>query len=257
MRAEPAVSASGTGAKPSLRSVLRHCPSACVWRQRLLDREQRGVRQRHQLMAHAQEMLADDVQSRVRQQVMDVRHPPGHRVLDRDHGVAGVATLHRRQRILERGAGDRLADPETPRGTPGASWHRARPGRRRACQPARLRSMSAARCALAGAAGVLILRSAMGSVRVRGCGGSLCRQASRADGRAQGRREYRRRAEPCQRASRRCACRPRARAAARAARASRAWRAAARRSARAPSGDTHRCRCDDRAGRRRTGRWRA
>ena len=30
-RAEPAVSASGTGFKPSLRSVVRHCPSACVW----------------------------------------------------------------------------------------------------------------------------------------------------------------------------------------------------------------------------------
>ncbi len=30
MRAEPAVSASGTGRRPSLRSVLRHWPSAWV-----------------------------------------------------------------------------------------------------------------------------------------------------------------------------------------------------------------------------------
>ena len=31
IRAEPAVSASGTGVRPSFLSVLRHWPSACVW----------------------------------------------------------------------------------------------------------------------------------------------------------------------------------------------------------------------------------
>ena len=43
-------------------------------------------RQRHQLMAHAQEMLADDVQAGIRQQMMDVGDAAGDRVLDRDHG---------------------------------------------------------------------------------------------------------------------------------------------------------------------------
>ena len=108
MRAEPAVSASGTGFRPSLRSVLRHWPSAWVWLQHPLDGRERRARQRHQLVAYAQEMLADDVQAGFGQQVMDVGDAAGHRVLDRDHGVARIPALHGRQRVLEGGAGQRL-----------------------------------------------------------------------------------------------------------------------------------------------------
>ena len=88
MRAEPAVSASGTGFRPSLRSVLRHWPSACVWLSTCFTVLRRGARRGHELVAHAQEVLADDVEIGVRQQVMDVGDAAGDRVLDRDHGVA-------------------------------------------------------------------------------------------------------------------------------------------------------------------------
>ena len=77
-------------------------------RQRLLHGQQRRARQRHQLVAHAQEVLADDEQAGTRQQVVDVGHAARHRVLDGDHGVARLAALHGGQRILEGGAGDRL-----------------------------------------------------------------------------------------------------------------------------------------------------
>ena len=108
MRAEPAVSASGTGTRPSLRKVLRHWPSAWVCESAFFTVASEALRQRHELVAHAQEMLADDMQPGPRQQVVDVGHASCHGVLDRDHGVAGVAGLHRRQGVLERGAGDRL-----------------------------------------------------------------------------------------------------------------------------------------------------
>ena len=57
-------------------------------------------------MAHAQEVLADDVEIGVGQQVVDVGDAPRDRVLDGDHGKARFARLHRLQRILERWTGD-------------------------------------------------------------------------------------------------------------------------------------------------------
>ena len=77
-------------------------------RQRLLDGLSVAPGQRHQLVAHAQEVLADDVEVGVRQQVMDVGDAAGDRVLDRDHGIARLARLHGGQRVLEGRAGDRL-----------------------------------------------------------------------------------------------------------------------------------------------------
>ena len=73
-----------------------------------LDGLERRAGRRHQLMAHAQEMLADDVEIGVGQQVMDVGDAAGDRVLDRDHGEPRFARLHRLQRVLERRAGDGL-----------------------------------------------------------------------------------------------------------------------------------------------------
>ena len=108
MRAEPAVSASGTGFRPSSISLRRHWPSACVWLRTRLIGFQRRAGRRHQLVAHAQEVLADDVEIGVGQQVMDVGDAAGDRVLDRDHGEARLARLHRLQRVLERRAGDRF-----------------------------------------------------------------------------------------------------------------------------------------------------
>ena len=53
-------------------------------------------------------MLADDVEARFRQQVMNIGHPPAERILDRDHRQRGLAlALDRRKGILEGGAGKR------------------------------------------------------------------------------------------------------------------------------------------------------
>src|SRR3546814_2143566 len=50
---------------------------------------------RQELVLHLLEMLANDMQAGVRQQVMDVGDPPGAGVLDRDHGIARAAIVHR------------------------------------------------------------------------------------------------------------------------------------------------------------------
>ena len=104
MRAEPAVSASGTGRRPSLRSVARHWPSACVWLSTFFTVASVALG-RHQLVAHAQEMLADDVEVGARQQVMDIGDAARNRVLDRDHGVAHLTAVYGRKRVLERRVG--------------------------------------------------------------------------------------------------------------------------------------------------------
>ncbi len=130
MRAEPAVSASGTGLKPSSISLRRHCPSACVWLRTRLTVCKRCAGRRHQLVAHAQEVLPDDVEIGVGQQVMDVGDAAGDRVLDGDHGEARFARLHRLQ-ARPRTSGRRPRPcRERLRGRPGENWRPARPDRR-------------------------------------------------------------------------------------------------------------------------------
>ena len=85
MRAEPAVSASVTALRPSLRSVLRHWPSAWTWLWACLTVAERRALDRHQLVADRQEVLADDVQAGGRHQVVDVGDAAGDGILDRDH----------------------------------------------------------------------------------------------------------------------------------------------------------------------------
>ena len=63
---------------------------------------------RQQLKMDRQEGLADDVQARGRQQIVDVGDAAGDRVLDRDHAEVGRAVLQRRERVLEGRAGQRL-----------------------------------------------------------------------------------------------------------------------------------------------------
>ena len=55
-----------------------------------------------------QEIFADDVQARFRQEMMDVGDAAGDRVLDRDHRKFGRAALDRVERVLEGRAGHRL-----------------------------------------------------------------------------------------------------------------------------------------------------
>src|SRR5262245_26423602 len=63
---------------------------------------------REQLMAHALEMLGDDMKSRMGKEVMDIGDAAGHRILDRDQGELGLAGFYRSDGILEGGAGKRL-----------------------------------------------------------------------------------------------------------------------------------------------------
>ena len=48
-----------------------------------------------------QEVLADDVEPRGRQQVVDIGYPARDRILDRDHGEFRLPFLHRREGVLE------------------------------------------------------------------------------------------------------------------------------------------------------------
>ena len=70
-----------------------------------VDRLQRGARHAQELVVHAHELLADDVQPAARQQVVHVGDAAGDRVVDRDHGVARLALAHGGERVLERVAG--------------------------------------------------------------------------------------------------------------------------------------------------------
>jgi hypothetical protein len=74
-----------------------------------LQRRQRRALDRHQMEADRQEMLADDVQARARQEMMDVGDAAGDRVVDRDHAIARRAVRDRGERILEGAAGQELA----------------------------------------------------------------------------------------------------------------------------------------------------
>ncbi len=73
-----------------------------------LDVLERRALHREQLVAHRHEVLGDDVQPRMRHQVMDVGDPSRDRVLDRDHAEIGLAGRDRREGVLERRAGQGL-----------------------------------------------------------------------------------------------------------------------------------------------------
>ncbi len=66
------------------------------------------TRQYHELEADRHEILADDVQARFRQQMMDIGDAAGDGVLDRNHGDIRLAAFQRHERILEGRAGQRL-----------------------------------------------------------------------------------------------------------------------------------------------------
>ena len=156
---------------------------------------------RQQLVPHRHEMLADDVQVRIRHQVVDVGDAAGDRVLDRDHAERRFARRDRGERVLEGRARQRLrvridlADREM-----------------------RVRAGLALECDLHLCHGPV---SPTVPMRVNAC---RARGAPSRDLPA-----CRRRAARCRRPWRRSACRPPARGAARAARAVRAARASARR----------------------------
>ena len=107
-RAAPAVSPDITGVRPCSRITLRHWPSACTWLCTVRIESSDGAGQRHQRELDAQEVLADDVQARVRQEVVDVGDPARDRVVDRDHRELGVPALDGGEDVLEGGARHRF-----------------------------------------------------------------------------------------------------------------------------------------------------
>jgi len=56
-------------------------------------------RQNHQLKPDRQKIFADDMQIGFRQQMMDISHPSGEGIIDRDHGKISHAIAQRRKSI--------------------------------------------------------------------------------------------------------------------------------------------------------------
>jgi hypothetical protein len=54
-------------------------------------------------MVHRQKVLADDGEAGRRQEVVDIGHAAGERILDRDHAEIGVAGFERLEAVLEGG----------------------------------------------------------------------------------------------------------------------------------------------------------
>jgi len=73
-----------------------------------LDPLKRGARQGEKIDMHPHEGFIDDMQSRFRQEAVDIRHPAVDRIFDRQHGQLGIALAHRLDRIFEGAAGHRL-----------------------------------------------------------------------------------------------------------------------------------------------------
>ena len=74
----------------------------------VLDGAEIGLGDGHQMKVDRQEMLADDVQPRGRQQMVDVGDTARDGVLDRDHGEARRALVHSGESVLEGGTWQHL-----------------------------------------------------------------------------------------------------------------------------------------------------
>ena len=86
---------------------MAHLAQRHGMRMRALQVAERGALHAEQAVLDAMEMLADDEQAGLRQQVVDVRHPPGQAVLARQHGKVRAPLAHRVHRGLERFARQR------------------------------------------------------------------------------------------------------------------------------------------------------
>ena len=69
---------------------------------------QRGTGHAEKVDVHADEMLPHDVQTRLGQELVHIRHPPICGVLDRKHGVIRVAPMHHVDGPLEGRRGERF-----------------------------------------------------------------------------------------------------------------------------------------------------
>ena len=113
-----------------LADRLAALASAWMWLCTVRMVFERGALGRQQMVLHALEMLADDVEAGIGHQPVDVGDAAGDRVLDRDHGVARAALAHRVERVLERRGRQRRRRAARPGGRRGRNRRRAGPGRR-------------------------------------------------------------------------------------------------------------------------------
>ncbi len=90
-----------SGRDPQLAQQLSALVEGMDVRVHRLDVLEPCARHRQEVMVHAQEMLADDVQAAVRHQVMDVGDPAGDRIVDRDHRPVGLSLADGGERLLE------------------------------------------------------------------------------------------------------------------------------------------------------------
>ena len=100
-RAEPAVSPATTAFESEIADDLAALPERMNVAVHALDIAELGAGQAHQLKMDRQEMLADDMQARGRQKMMDIGDATGDRVLDRDHRKTRLPLSHGCESILE------------------------------------------------------------------------------------------------------------------------------------------------------------
>jgi len=107
--------AGGIGADDALQAQLARPLAALVERVDValhrLDGLERGALHRQQVVVHALEVLADDVQPRMRHQVVHVGDAARDRVLERDHAKLGLAVAHRREGVIEASAQGTVSCP--------------------------------------------------------------------------------------------------------------------------------------------------
>ena len=110
--ATPGRRAGGVGADARGDAVLAQEAAALAEQRRLAEGGRHlvepGPGNRQEVGMHPHEVLADDVQPRVRQRVVDVGDPAVGRVLDRQHGEVGGALLDGGDRRLEAVARQRV-----------------------------------------------------------------------------------------------------------------------------------------------------
>jgi len=124
------VSAATIGLIPICRITLRQLAERMDVALDRLDVRKRRSFDGQQLMPHRHEVLAHDVQARMRHEMMDVGDAAGDRVLDRDHADIGVTGRDGRKAVLERWHKAWPPRPDRLRGSPSASLAPARLGTR-------------------------------------------------------------------------------------------------------------------------------
>ena len=93
--------------QPCWRMKLRHCASACTWLRTTRTSSSVAPGSASRWWCTGSKCSPMMYEARIRHQVVDVGDPAGDRILDRDHAERRPALAHRREGVLEAGAGQR------------------------------------------------------------------------------------------------------------------------------------------------------